>query len=50
VHSTVWQRIQKDEGAETADGETKAHGIVAIIADYVRSIQSKPGDPSSTPN
>src|SRR5262249_60950891 len=36
VHSAVWQRIQKDKGAETADGETAAHGTVAIIADYVR--------------
>jgi hypothetical protein len=50
AHSAVWQRIQTDEAGTTAGGETTAHGVVASIADYVRSIQSKRGDPSGAPH
>jgi hypothetical protein len=39
-HSAVWEKIRTDEGG-TAHSEIVADGIVAMIADYVISIQAK---------
>jgi hypothetical protein len=39
-HSAVWEKIRTDEGS-TVQSEIVADGIVAMIADYVISIQAK---------
>ena len=39
THTEVWERIRT--GATGVEGDTQARGVVAIIADYVISVQAK---------
>jgi mono/diheme cytochrome c family protein len=41
VHSEVWEKIRRQHQTSTASGSAEARGIVASIAEYVISVQTK---------
>ena len=41
IHSEVWEKIRKQHQASTASGHAEARGIVASIARYIISVQTK---------
>jgi hypothetical protein len=41
VHSEVWEKIRRQHQTSAASGNIEARGIVASIADYVISVQTK---------
>ncbi len=41
VHSEVWEKIRRRHGGSGASGDAAARGIVASIAQYIISMQSK---------
>ena len=40
AHTKIWEKIRSTRAAG-AEGDTEAHGVVVIIADYVISVQAK---------
>ena len=40
-HTAIWQKVRSQRGMEGPSGDAVARGIVASIADYIISVQTK---------
>ncbi len=40
-HTAIWQKVRSQHGMEGPSGDAVARGIVASIADYIISVQTK---------
>ena len=40
-HTAIWQKVRSQHGMEGQSGDAVARGIVASIADYIISVQTK---------